>query len=151
MNKIKSILIALFASATAVMTLTIGAMAAMETPASIEVTPDTYEYQHSTNVVEDYKETFNELDYTQFTVEGNSATLKAKSSSYNHNMKYVWVRIVNTNDKSSLNYGAKALSSCSITTKYEGTIQSGRYIGSTYAGDTMAGLLTEYTIDIKRN
>ncbi len=150
MNKIKSILITLFASAAAVMTLTVGAMAATEMPASIEATPDTYSVERTVNEVETYQETFNELDYTKFTVHGNSATLTAKSPSFDGNRKYVWVRIVNEKGESSLNYGSDTKHSYSITTDCDGIIQSGRYIGSTYAGSTMAGLLTEYTIDVIR-
>lgn len=151
MKKLKSVLITLFASAAAVMTLSAGAMAATEMPTSIEATTDTFTYEYSTSKVEDYSETFSNLPYTEFSVKGNTGTLTAKSSSYNGNMKYVWVQIVTTAGKSNLNYGQRAQSSCSITTSYDGTIKTGRYIGTTYPGSGMNGVpLNEYDIYVKR-
>lgn len=149
MRKLKTIFTALLIPAAAAVTITVGAMAAIAMPVSVEST-ETFNRERTTENISTYSEEFSSLDYTKFTVSANSATLEAKNSSYNHNAKYVWVQI-NSSLGSKLDYGYTTSSSCKKAAQYSGVITSGRYIGDTYAGDSLLGHpLTEYNIYVKR-
>lgn len=75
----------------------------------------------------------------------------SKSDAYNHNAKYVWVSISSAKLGSKLDYGYTTSKSCTKEAQYDGTITSGRYIGSTYAGEAILGHpLTEYNIYVKK-
>lgn len=151
MSKIKSLFSAVLVSAAATAALTCGVMATTASPLSLTYTPDKYSVTRSTNNVNTYKEEFNSLVGSKFTVNGVKATLSAQSSGFNGNCKYVSVSITGVDNSVKYAYGAGTGESYAKSADYSGTIKKASYVGTTYAGSDMTLELSEYKITVNKN
>lgn len=151
MSKIKSFFAAALVSAAATAALTCGVMAATASPLSLTYTPDNYSVSRSTNNVNTYKEEFNSLVGSKFTVNGVKASLTAQSSGFNGNLKYVSVSITGSGSGTKYVYGSGTGSTYTKSSNYSGTIDKAYYVGTTYAGSDMTLELSNYRITVNKN